>query len=42
MKNSRSAVGRRTVLAGLSGALAAPAIVSAQSTYPNKPIRYIN
>ena len=42
MKSSRSAVGRRTVLAGLGGALAAPAIVSAQGTYPNKPVRYIN
>jgi tripartite-type tricarboxylate transporter receptor subunit TctC len=29
-------------LAGLGGALAAPAIVSAQGTYPSKPIRYIN
>ena len=42
MKSSRSAVGRRTVLAGLGGALAAPAIVSAQGTYPSKPVRYIN
>ncbi|WP_428682471.1 Bug family tripartite tricarboxylate transporter substrate binding protein [Reyranella sp.] len=36
-------IGRRTVVGGLAAAtLAAPAIVSAQGTYPNKPIRYIN
>ena len=42
MKSAKSRVGRRAVLAGLGGALAAPAIVSAQSAYPNKPVRYIN
>jgi len=42
VKSSRSAVGRRTVLAGLGGTLAGPAIVSAQGTYPTKPVRYIN
>ena len=46
MKNAKSRVGRRAVLAGLGGALAAPAIVSAVSAqggaYPNKPVRYIN
>ena len=42
MKRSKSAVGRRAVLAGLAGAFAAPAIVSAEGTYPNKPVRYIN
>ena len=36
-------VGRRTLMGGIAAAtLAAPAIVSAQGTYPNKPIRYIN
>jgi tripartite-type tricarboxylate transporter receptor subunit TctC len=30
------------VVIGLGGALAAPAIVSAQATYPNKTVRYIN
>src|SRR5262245_51026638 len=35
-------VGRRTVLAGVGGALAAPGLVSAQGTYPNKTVRYIN
>jgi tripartite-type tricarboxylate transporter receptor subunit TctC len=35
-------VGRRLVLAGAASALAAPAIVSAQGTYPNKTVRYIN
>ncbi|MGE4080921.1 MAG: tripartite tricarboxylate transporter substrate binding protein, partial [Reyranella sp.] len=37
---------RRRVLAGIGGALMAPAILSqsarAQGTYPNKPVRYIN
>ncbi|WP_425065921.1 Bug family tripartite tricarboxylate transporter substrate binding protein [Reyranella sp.] len=36
-------IGRRIVVAGLAATtFAAPAIVSAQGTYPNKPIRYIN
>ena len=36
-------IGRRIVVGGLAAAtFAAPAIVSAQGTYPNKPIRYIN
>ncbi len=36
-------IGRRTVVSGIATAiLAAPAIVRAQGTYPNKPIRYIN
>jgi tripartite-type tricarboxylate transporter receptor subunit TctC len=39
---SSSAIGRRMVLGGLTGALAAPSIVSAQGTYPTKPVRYIN
>jgi hypothetical protein len=30
------------VPSGLTGALAAPSIVSAQGTYPSKPVRYIN
>lgn len=45
MKCARSAVGRRLVLGamgGWGGALAAPAIVSAQGIYPNKPVRWIN
>ena len=46
MKSAKSRVGRRAVLAGLSGTLVAPAIVSAVSAqngaYPNKTVRYIN
>ncbi|HTG24324.1 MAG TPA: protein BugT, partial [Reyranella sp.] len=42
MKSSRNAIGRRVVLAGLGGAVAAPAIVSAEAAYPSKPVRYIN
>src|SRR5215218_3341132 len=44
MKELKPAVGRRATLAGLVGAVAvsAPAIVRAQGTYPNKPVRYIN
>lgn len=40
--NSTIKVGRRLVLGGIGGAFAAPAIVSAQGTYPNKSVRYIN
>src|SRR3954462_10810715 len=42
MKISAHAVRRRSVLAGAAGALVAPAVVSAQGTYPNRPVRYIN
>lgn len=42
MNGSRIGVGRRSVLVGLAGGIAAPAIVSAQGTYPNKTVRYIN
>jgi tripartite-type tricarboxylate transporter receptor subunit TctC len=42
VKSAKSAIGRRVVLGGLGGALAAPAIGSAQGTYPNKTVRYIN
>ncbi len=42
MMHSRSAIGRRAVLGGLAGAAAAPAVVSAEGTYPNRPVRYIN
>ncbi len=36
-------IGRRTVVGGIAAAtLAAPGIVNAQGTYPNKTIRYIN
>jgi len=33
---------RRTVVAGLGSVLAAPAIVRAEGTYPNRLVRYIN
>jgi len=33
---------RRSFVAGLGAGLAAPAIVSAQGTYPNRTVRYIN
>jgi tripartite-type tricarboxylate transporter receptor subunit TctC len=42
MKSTKGAVGRRLVLGGLGGALAAPGIVSAQGPYPNRLVRYIN
>jgi len=42
MSLSKSGVNRRSVLAGLAGSVAAPAIVTAQGTYPNKTVRYIN
>jgi tripartite-type tricarboxylate transporter receptor subunit TctC len=42
MKFSRTGIGRRGVLAGLASSVAAPALVSAQGTYPNKTVRYIN
>ena len=46
MKIAKSAtVGRRVLLRSMSGLgalVAAPALISAQGTYPNKPIRYIN
>ncbi len=42
MKFSRTGIARRSVLAGLAGSIAAPALVSAQGTYPNKTVRYIN
>lgn len=43
MKNVMRPIGRRTVVGGIAAAtLAAPALVKAQGTYPNKPIRYIN
>jgi tripartite-type tricarboxylate transporter receptor subunit TctC len=40
--NNKSVVSRRLVVGGIAGAVAAPAIVSAQGTYPNKTVRYIN
>ena len=40
--SNKSVVSRRLVVGGLAGAVAAPAIVSAQGTYPNKTVRYIN
>ena len=42
MNYAKQAIGRRAVVAGLAGAVAAPAISRAQGTYPNKPVRYIN
>ena len=42
MNPSNIGVRRRSILAGLAGGIAAPAIVSAQGTYPNKTVRYIN
>ncbi len=33
---------RRTVLAGLAGSVAAPALLRAEGQYPNRPVRYIN
>ena len=42
MKALHGAPSRRSMLAGLGGALAAPAIVSAQGVYPSKTVRYIN
>jgi tripartite-type tricarboxylate transporter receptor subunit TctC len=42
MKMQKRALRRRSVLAGMAGALAAPAIGSAESVYPNKTVRYIN
>jgi tripartite-type tricarboxylate transporter receptor subunit TctC len=38
----KGAVGRRVFVGGSAALLAAPAIVSAQGTYPNKTVRYIN
>ena len=40
--NAKTRMGRRSVVAGLGGLVAAPAIVRAQGTYPAKPVRWIN
>ena len=40
--NAKSKVGRRSVVAGLGGLIAAPSVVRAQGAYPNKPVRWIN
>lgn len=47
MTERRNAIGRRTLVGGIAGGMAAavlgaPAIVSAQGSYPNKAVRYIN
>src|SRR5476649_2863148 len=42
MVSTRTGIGRRSMLGGMTGALVAPTIVSAQGTYPNRPVRYIN
>lgn len=42
MEHKLQAIGRRAVVTGLAGSIAAPTIVRAQGSYPNKPVRYIN
>jgi tripartite-type tricarboxylate transporter receptor subunit TctC len=47
MTERRNTIGRRTLVGGIAGGMAAavlgaPAIVSAQGSYPNKAVRYIN
>lgn len=47
MKDQRNTIKRRTLVAGIAGGVAttvlgAPSIVSAQGSYPNKSVRYIN
>ncbi len=42
MNSLKTGMRRRTILAGLAGSVAAPALVSAQGTYPSKTVRYIN
>jgi tripartite-type tricarboxylate transporter receptor subunit TctC len=42
MLRSKPVIGRRSVLGGLAGAVAAPAVVEAEGTYPNRQMRYIN
>lgn len=47
MTDQRNTIRRRTLVVGIAGGvttavLSAPAIVSAQSSYPNKSVRYIN
>ncbi len=47
MTEQRNTIGRRTLVGGIAGGMAAavlgaPAIVSAQGSYPNKAVRYIN
>src|SRR5690606_14966661 len=42
MSNGMRPIGRRMVVGGIAGTLAAPAIVTAQGTYPNNTVRYIN
>jgi tripartite-type tricarboxylate transporter receptor subunit TctC len=38
----KNLIGRRAAMGVLGGAVAAPALVSAQGTYPSKTVRYIN
>ncbi len=40
--NANTKLGRRSVVAALGGLVAAPAVVRAQGTWPNKPVRWIN
>lgn len=40
--NENRKISRRVVVGGLGGILASPSIVTAQGTYPNKTVRYIN
>jgi tripartite-type tricarboxylate transporter receptor subunit TctC len=42
MSRVPAALSRRAIVSGILGAVAAPAIVRAQSAYPNKTVRYIN
>ena len=42
MMRSKRVIGRRAALGGLAGAMAASAVASAEGTYPNRPVRYIN
>ena len=39
---SASRIGRRGLMVGMAGAVAAPAIVHADGDYPNRLVRYIN
>lgn len=42
MKNNPRRVKRRSMMAGLAGVVAAPALGRAQGTYPSKAVKYIN
>ena len=42
MKTDHATIRRRTALATLGGALAAPLVARAQEAWPTRPVRYIN